>query len=127
MPGGALLVNNLKEIGTYLGEGDGCDAFDEQHYAAAALALYLDKDAFGAVEHSAMDAYPGASFDVDLLGAQVGDVGIGGVGDVNELLHLTLWDGDWNVFTALRACAVLQEIDALLEGFDSLLCGVHED
>lgn len=32
-------VEHFDEIGTYFGQGNGCDSFNEQHNAAAALAL----------------------------------------------------------------------------------------
>ncbi len=122
-----LSIENLDEIGAYFGQGDGCYAFDEQHHATAALALQFYEVPFGAVEHTAVDAYPGALLDVNLLGAKVGDAFILSLGYGDELPHLAVWDNDWNVLAVFGAGAVLQEIGALLQRLDILFCGVDED
>ena len=123
----AFLVENLDEIGAYLGKCDSGDAFDEQNNAAASLALYFYKVSRCAIKDTAVNAHFCAFFDVYLLGAQVGDVLVARIGDGDELLHLAVGDCDWNVFATNGACAVLQKINPLLEIFYNLLCGVDED
>ena len=123
----AFLVENLDEIGAYLGKCDSCDAFDEQYYTAASLALHFHKVSRCAIEDATVNAHVCAFFDVYLLGAQVDDLLVARIGDGDELLHLAVGDCDWNVFATNGACAVLQKINPLLEIFYNLLCGVDED
>lgn len=124
---GRASVDDFNEIGAYFCQSHGCNSFDEHYDPAAAFALYLDKESFGAVEHSAVNAYLSAFLDVDLLGAQVGDAVIAGIGDGDELLHLSVRDDDWDVFAIQWTGVVLQEINALLQGSYSLSCGVYKD
>ncbi len=100
-------VEHFDEIGAYFGQGDGCDSFNEQHYATAALALQFDKVTFGAIEHAAVNAYLRTLLDVDLLGAQIGYFFVASIGDSDKMLHLSVRDNDWHVFAIQWACAVL--------------------
>ena len=61
------------------------------------------------------------------MNGKVGDAFILSLGYGNELLHLAVWDNDWDVLAAFGAGAVLQEIGALLQCLDILFCGVDED
>ena len=119
-------ADDLDEVGAYLGQGYCRYAFYENDYPTAAFALHLDKVTLGAVEYPAVDAYFCALSYVQFLGAKIGDLFICGCCDCNELLHLTVWDNDWDVLACYRTGVVLQEIYTLFELFYSFSCRVDE-
>ena len=123
---GWFSINNFNEVCAYFGQCHCGYSFYEHYNSAAAFALDFYKVAFGAVEYTAVNTHLGAFFDVNLLGTQICDAFVVGIGDCDKLLHLLVGNGDWNIFPVFWSCAVLQEIDTLLQGFDCFFRGVDE-
>ena len=112
------MVKNLDEVGAYLCQSDRCYPFDEHYHAPVALSLDFYKVAFGAIKDSSVDAYFSAFGNVYFVGTKVGDIVITGFCYGYELLHLMVWNDDWDVLAINGAGVELQEIDSLFDGFD---------
>ena len=123
---GWFSINNFNEVCAYFGQCHCGYSFYEHYNPAAAFALDFYKVTFCAIEYTTVNADFSAFFYINLFGAQICDAFVVGISDCDELLHLIVGNGDWNIFAVFWSRAVLQKIDTLLQGFDCFFSGVDE-
>ena len=121
------IVDDLEIVGRDLGKGHCNDIAYRQHHALAATALYLDKNAFLAVERPAMDAHPGATGKVELLGFEIDAIEAAVLRDIDKLAHLLVLDHDGHIAAVLPEGHVLQVGQPCLETLHIALGGMNEE